>query len=61
MARKNEALSRSNASILVANAARAAIARRPDAVHALLEHEVCRHFWSDRDREQMRRKWTLQK
>lgn len=59
--RKNEALSRSNASVIVANAARAAIARRPDAVHALLEHDVCKHYWNDCDRQQMWRKWTLQK
>lgn len=55
---KNQALALRNTSSDVASIARRAIARRPDAVRALLEDPACRHFWCDEDRERMWRKWT---
>ena len=56
--RKNGALTRSNTSEAVADIAREAIARRPDAVRALLEEDVSRHFWTPSDLDRMCRKWT---
>ena len=55
---KNGALSRSNTSEEVAAIAREAIARRPDAVRALLEDRVSVHYWSEADRDRLWRKWT---
>lgn len=55
---KNGALSRSSTSQAVADIARDAIARRPDAVRALLDEDVSRHFWPSEARDRMWRKWT---
>jgi len=56
--RKNGALARSNTSEAVADIAREAIARRPDAVRTLLDEDVSRHFWTPSDLDRMCRKWT---
>ena len=55
---KNEALSKRHTSTALADIARAAIARRPDEVRALLDDPVARHFWTAEDLERMRAKWT---
>jgi hypothetical protein len=43
---------------VIAEVARAAIARRPDAVRALLDDPVCAHYWSDAQRDRMHARWT---
>ena len=55
---KNQALALRGTSADVSSIARQAIARRPDAVRALLEDPVCRHFWTHEDCERMWRKWS---
>ncbi len=58
---KNSALSFGPERAAIAQVGRAAIARRPDVVRALLDDEVCKHYWSDSDRERMGARWTAAK
>lgn len=58
VAPKNAALSHRHTRSEIADIAREAIARRPHEVAALLDDEVCRHFWSDRERGSMHARWT---
>jgi hypothetical protein len=55
---KNGALSFAHVSTSIAEVARAAIARRPDAVAATIDSAFCRHFWSERDRAAMLARWA---
>ncbi len=56
--RKNDALSKTPISATVSEIAREAIARRPDAVAAMYGDAVCTHFWTARERDAMRARWT---
>lgn len=56
--RKNGALGFAAGNDAIADIGRRAIARRPDAVRALLEDPACAHFWGAEARERLFERWT---
>lgn len=56
--RKNGALGFAAGNDAIGAIGREAIARRPDAVRALIENPACAHFWTPAAREELWRRWS---